>query len=215
MRRGEGLHPLASSVFGDYLAARDPRHNSLANAVGYVAGAAFGQDGISTSYNILCDRRSEQIDEATVRRRLTALFEIYRRADERQAPKTAAKRRAQWKLGLFSAYILYSILRVEGDDELMEDMSDLWVEFLVALRTTRTRELEAVVERVLKAGMPRSNNITCDRLETGYRNMEKLFELGLGYLSDVAEGRTIPVGAVATNGSVGSQDASSDEEDDA
>jgi hypothetical protein len=210
MRRGEGLQPLAASVFGDYLSKRDPRHNLLANAVGYVAGAAFGQDGISTSYNILCSRLGDPIDEDIVRRRLTTLFNIYKAADERQAPKTATKRKAQWKLGLFSAYILYSILHTEHDEDLLQEICDLWEEFLVVLRSTRTRELENAVERILKAGMPRSNNITCDRLETGYLNMAKLFELGVDYLQSVGEGKAVVEGRTDL-----SEEGSDEEEDDA
>jgi hypothetical protein len=173
MTRGSGLHALAMDVLGDYLAGHDKRHTKLANAVAYIAGAAYGPQFISTSYNKLASildnlttpDGSVSINQAVVRRRLEAVLNIYKDADEIQTCANATKKKAQWKVGLYSAYILYSVIYTEEDAEMFDEVKKAWVNFLVEVRRRPS------VVTLLYKGMAKSNNITLERLEKGYSNL--------------------------------------------
>jgi len=181
MKVGEGLNALATSVWGDYLAGCDNRHGRLANAIAYVAGAAYGPEYISTSYGKLAgvlerltvgDGTTVEIHGARVRRRLEILLEIYKLADNIQVCANAPKKKSQWKIGLYSAYILYSILDTEDDPERFEYVQEAWVEFLRHVR------LNPSVEGLLYKGMAKSNNITLERMRKGYENLLEMAENG-------------------------------------
>lgn len=181
MKVGEGLTPLATSVWGEYLAGCDNRHARLANAIAYVAGAAYGPEYISTSYGKLAgvldrltlgDGTTVEIDATRVRRRLETLLDIYRLADNIQVCANATKKKMQWKIGLYSAYILYSILETEDDPETFEYIKEAWVEFLRNVRVNPS------VEGLLYKGMANSNNITLERMRKGYVNLLEMAENG-------------------------------------
>jgi len=181
MTRGSGLHAAAMEVWGDYLAGNDKRHNKLSNAMAYVAGAAYGPDHISTSYNKLAgllearanaDGTYTPIAVWLITRRLELLLSIYKEADAIQPCDTPTKKKAQWKVGLYSAYILYSIIYAESDPDIMAQIKQNWVDFLVAVRRRPS------VVSLLYAGMAKSNNITAERLQKGFANLLDMADAG-------------------------------------
>jgi len=187
MTRGSGLHAAAMDVWGDYLAGADKRHTRLANAMGYVAGAAYGPEHISTSYNKLAgllearpnaDGSYTPIPVSLITRRLELLISIYKAADAVQPCDTPTKKKAQWKVGLYSAYILYSISCNESDPEIMVEIKQNWVDFLVAVRRRPS------VASLLYKGMAKSNNITIERLQKGYENLLEMAENGFDAAGD-------------------------------
>ena len=180
MTRGAGIHALVMDAMGDYLAGNDKRHTKLANAVALVAGAAYGPQFISTSYNKLASILDNlntpdgviHVNDALVRRRLEAVFNIYKEADEIQTCATATKKKAQWKVGLYSSYILYSVIYTEDDAEMFDEVKKAWVNFLVEVRRRPS------VVSLLYKGMAKSNNITIERLEKGYANLLEISVTG-------------------------------------
>ena len=181
LTRGEGLSALASDAWGAYL-DKDTRHSNLANAVAYVAGAAYGSEHITTSYMKLSHMLEhckvtggaiKAINEERVKARLTTLLNIYKSADAIQPCRHIGKKKAQWKIGLYSAYILHSIIFAEGDPELLERLTGAWVTFLRMVRTGKTS-----VENFLKKDGGKANNITLDRLKKGYENLLSMMENG-------------------------------------
>ena len=177
MTNNVGLHALATSVFGDYLATSDLRHKNLENAVAHVAGAAFGSYYITTSYDKLAsnldgirraDGTLQPIDEGLVERRLRTLLEIYRAADEVQ-PTDAKKKKAQWKIGRYSGFILHSIIMHDSDPEILDNVKDTWIEFLRRDRLNNTGYL-------IETGMIRGGNITLARLNKSYVNFTRMME---------------------------------------
>ena len=174
MTRGSGLHAAAMDVWGDYLAGADKRHNKLSNAIAYVVGAAYGPAYISTSYNKLAgllealpnaDGTYMALPIGQVTRRLEFLLSIYKAADAIQTCDTPTKKKAQWKVGLYSAYIIYSIVYAESDPDMMQEVKNNWVDFLVAVRRRPS------IVSLLYAGMAKSNNITEERLQKGFENL--------------------------------------------
>lgn len=165
MTRGGGLHAAAMDVWGDYLAGNDKRHNKLSNAMAYICGAAFGPENISTSYHKLAALLDGTFNSVVLRRRLEAVLSIYKEADTIQACETPTKKKGQWKIGLYSAYILYSVIYAESDPEMLEEIRQNWIQFLVAVRR------RPQVASLLYAGMAKSNNITIERLEKGFANL--------------------------------------------
>ena len=177
MTSGAGLHALATSVFGDYLGTSDLRHKNLENAVAYVAGAALGSSYITTSYDKLAsnldgirlaDGTLQPIDEGLVERRLQTLLEIYRSADEVQ-PTAAKMKKAQWKIGRYSGFILHSIILNDHDPEILDHVKETWIEFLRRDRLNGTGFL-------ITLGMIRGGNITLDRLNKSYVNFERMMQ---------------------------------------
>ena len=177
MTNGAGLHALATSVFGDYLGTSDLRHKNLENAVAYVAGAALGSMYITTSYDKLAsnldgirltDGTLQSIDEGLVERRLRTLLEIYHSADEVQ-PTTAKMKKAQWKIGRYSGFILHSIIMNDNDPEILDHVKETWIEFLRRDRLNGTGFL-------ITLGMIRGGNITLDRLNKSYVNFTRMME---------------------------------------
>ena len=192
MTSGAGLHALATSVFGDYLGTSDLRHKNLENAVAYVAGAALGSSYITTSYDKLAsnldgirlaDGTLLPIDEGLVERRLQTLLEIYRSADEVQ-PTAAKMKKAQWKIGRYSGFILHSIILNDHDPEILDHVKETWIEFLRRDRLNGTGFL-------ITLGMIRGGNITLDRLNKSYENFERMMQgiwgAGVGNASDSEE----------------------------
>lgn len=192
MTNGVGLHALATSVFGDYLGMSDLRHKNLENAVAYVAGAALGSSYITTSYDKLAsnldgirqaDGTLQPIDEGLVERRLQTLLEIYRSADEVQ-PTAAKMKKAQWKIGRYSGFILHSIILNDHDPEILDHVKETWIEFLRRDRLNGTGFL-------ITLGMIRGGNITLDRLNKSYVNFERMMQgiwgAGVGNASDSEE----------------------------
>lgn len=186
---GVGLHAQAVEVFGDYMSGEDKRKARTANAVAYVAGAAFGSDKISTSYPKLWDVLEvgpcgHAPDEAAVVATLGKLLDVYRAADAMRRP-TARKGLSQWKIGLYSAYILHSILETEEDPELWVDIRATWVQFLV-----RSRQNVALEARLYNR-IGKSNNITIEKCMKVYENildmMNDGFEVGDGVVEDSGE----------------------------
>jgi Protein of unknown function DUF262 len=168
---GSGLHPEASQRLGDYLGRKDQRRNNYANAIGLVAGAAYGSDFITSAYVKIqthldgyhrADGTVEPIDEALVKERLGHVLDIYRRVDEVQNT-TAKDRSSHWVIGKTSGYVLYSVIEA-GDD--LETVKETWVEFLKACRCDK-RVLEQ-----LYAGGSKANNLTRQRLEKGWENVQ-------------------------------------------
>ena len=177
MTNGSGLHALATSVFGDYLGISDLRHKNLENAVAYVAGAALGSSYITTSYDKLssnldgirqADGTLQPIDEGLVERRLRTLLEIYRAADEVQ-PTAAKMKKAQWKIGRYSGFILHSIIMNDNDPDILDHVKETWIEFLRRDRLNGTGYL-------ITLGMIRGGNITLDRLNKSYVNFTRMME---------------------------------------
>jgi hypothetical protein len=177
MTNGAGLHALAACVFGDYLGTSDLRHKNLENAVAYVAGAALGSMYITTSYDKLAsnldgirltDGTLQPIDEGLVERRLRTLLEIYHSADEVQ-PTTAKMKKAQWKIGRYSGFILHSIIMNDNDPEILDHVKETWIEFLRRDRLNGTGFL-------ITLGMIRGGNITLDRLNKSYVNFIRMME---------------------------------------
>lgn len=191
MTSGAGLNPLATSVFGDYLGTSDLRHKNLENAIAYVAGAALGSSYITTSYDKLAsnldgirltDGTLQAIDEGVVEQRLRTLLEIYQSADEVQ-PTTAKMKKAQWKIGRYSGFILHSIILNDNDPEILDHIKETWIEFLRRDRLNGTGFL-------ITLGMIRGGNITLDRLKKSYVNFERMMEgnwTGAGDQSDSEE----------------------------
>lgn len=177
MTVGSSLQPLASQVFENYLEVSDLRHGNLSNAIAYVAGAALGSSYITTSYDKLApsldgirlqDGTLQPIDEDLTQRRLQTLLEIYRAADEVQ-PTTVRKKKAQWKIGLYSAFMLHSIMLHENNAEELEHVKETWIEFLRRDRLNDTGSL-------ITYGMLRGGNITLKRLDEGYQNFQRMME---------------------------------------
>jgi len=177
MTNGAGLHALATSVFGDYLATSDLRHKNLENAIAYVAGAALGSSYITTSYDKLAsnldgirqaDGTLQPIDEELVEQRLRTLLEIYRAADEVQ-PTTTKMKKAQWKIGRYSGFILHSIIMNDNDLDILDHVKETWIEFLRRDRLNGTGFL-------ITLGMIRGGNITLDRLNKSYVNFTRMME---------------------------------------
>lgn len=177
MTNGVGLNPLATSVFGDYLGTSDLRHKNLENAIAYVAGAALGSSYITTSYDKLAsnldgirlaDGTLQPINEGLVEQRLRTLLEIYQSADEVQ-PTTAKMKKAQWKIGRYSGFILHSIILNDNDPEILDHIKETWIEFLRRDRLNGTGFL-------ITLGMIRGGNITLDRLKKSYVNFERMME---------------------------------------
>ena len=188
---GTGLHAQAVEVFGDYLAGEDKRHSRIANAVAYVAGAAYGSHMISTSYAKLWDilehdrdKPDQPPDEARATTILRKLLDVYRSADVIRRP-TARKAISQWKIGTFSAYILHSILVTEDDPELWAEVCGGWIQFLV--RSRQNVNLEARLYR----GTSKSNNITLEKCQKILENILDMmnggFEVGDGVAEDSGE----------------------------
>jgi hypothetical protein len=169
LTRGSGLNGSMVDVFGDYLSATDLRHNNISNAIAYIAGAAFGPEYITTSYQKLAKKvnDAEPIDRTTVMRRLEEVFRIYRDADETQAVGNAKKRKSQWKIGLYSGYILYSYLQHEDDTLSWTAVRNTWIEFLI-----RVRRNPAIAYTTLYKGMPSIQaNLCVEKLKRGYENI--------------------------------------------
>ena len=182
---GIGLHARAVEIFGDYLSGEDKRHGRVANAVAYVAGVAYGSRYISTSYAKLWDvldvgPGGDAPDEAVVIARLTKLLDVYRAADDIRRP-TARKALSQWKIGLYSAYILHSILETETDEEGWQHIRTTWVQFLA--RSRQNINLEARLYR----GTSKSSNITFERCGRVYENIVDMMNEGFENGNEVAE----------------------------
>ena len=181
MKRGEGLNPLAVQAFDDYLRENDTRYGNLCNAVAYVAGAALSTRDtfyITTSYDKLAnnlngvtrDGQLVRIDEELAQTRLEILLNIYIDADEAQ-PTCSKKKKAQWKIGLFSAFILHSIILNENNEEMLNHVRDTWVEFL-----RRDRLSDGNTSHILMYGVIRGGTITKDRLDKVYGNFKRMME---------------------------------------
>lgn len=181
---GTGLHAQATEVFGDYLSNDDKRYRRMENAMAYVAGAAYGSECITTSYGKLWDvlesRAGVVPDESLVRTRLSKVFEVYRSADAIRRP-TAKKARSQWKIGLFSAYILHSILVTEGDDEMWATIRNTWIRFIVS-----TRQNVAIEDRLFR-GTVKSANITVEKCDIIYNNILAMIDDELVANENVSE----------------------------
>jgi hypothetical protein len=181
MTRGEGLNTLAVRAFDDYLRENDTRYGNLCNAVAYVAGAALSTRDtfyITTSYDklannlngIVRDGQLVPIDEELTRTRLEILLNIYIDADDIQ-PTNSKKKKAQWKIGLYSAFILHSIILNEENEEMLEHVRGTWVEFL-----RRDRLSDGNTTHLLMHGVIRGGNITKDRLDKVYRNFQRIMD---------------------------------------
>ena len=181
MTRGEGLNPLAVQAFDDYLRENDTRYGNLCNAVAYVAGAALSTRDtfyITTSYDklannlngIMRDGQLVPIDEELTRTRLEIILNIYIDADDVQ-PTNSKKKKAQWKIGLYSAFILHSIILNEENEEMLEHVRDTWVEFL-----RRDRLSDGNTTYLLMHGVIRGGNITKDRLDKVYGNFKRMMD---------------------------------------
>lgn len=181
---GTGLHARAVEVFGDYLQTVDKRHGRTANAVAYIAGAAYGSKYISTSYSKLWDVLSEgpsgPPDETLIIRRLTLLLDVYRAADAIRLP-TAKKALSQWKIGLYSAFILHSSILTEGDLEGWNAIRNTWIQFLV-----RSRE-NPVLENRLFNGTTKSSNITYEKCDRVHKNIRDMMDTNFNTLTGTLE----------------------------
>ena len=188
LKPGSGLHAQAVEVFGDYLSGEDKRHARIANAVAYVAGAAYGSEKTSTSYaklwDVLEDDNGQPPDEARAVYILRKLLDVYRSADVVRRP-TARKAISQWKIGTFSAYILHSILVTENDPEQWANVRATWVQFLI--RSRQNVNLEARLYR----GTTKSSNITFEKCKKIHENildmMNRGFDVGDGVAEDSGE----------------------------
>lgn len=185
LKPGTGLHAQAVEIFGDYLVGDDKRHGRVANAVAYIAGAAYGSQYISTSYAKLWDvlevgPTGIAPNEEIVISRLTKLLDIYREADRIRRP-TARKALSQWKIGLYSAYILHSILEAETDEEAWTHIRSTWIQFIA--RSRQNINLEARLYR----GTSKSNNITSERCARVYENIVDMMNEGFEVGDAIAE----------------------------
>jgi hypothetical protein len=147
-----------------------------------VAGALYGGDRITTSYPKLAGELELRklsngtvirIDEARcalAKSRLEAVLDIYKAADGIQGCANATKKKGQWKIGLYSAYMLHTVIYSEGDHELFDDLKRGWIAFLCRVRNRPS------VEKLLYKDMAKSNNITPERLEKGYENLLSMIE---------------------------------------
>lgn len=186
---GSGLHARAVEVFGDYLHTADKRHGRTANAVAYIAGAAYGSKYISTSYTKLWDVLSEgpgeagltgPPDETLILRRLTTLLDVYRAADAIRRP-TDKKALSQWKIGLYSAFILHSLIITEGDVEGWAAIRATWIQFLA-----RSRETPALENRLF-SGTTKSCNITYERCERIHKNIRDMMDTGFQLQTEIVD----------------------------
>ena len=99
---------------------------------------------------------------------LEIILEIYRGADEVQ-PTAAKMKKAQWKIGRYSGFILHSIIMHDSDPEILDNVKDTWIEFLRRDRLNNTGYL-------IETGMIRGGNITLARLNKSYVNFTRMME---------------------------------------
>jgi hypothetical protein len=77
--------------------------------------------------------------------------------------------------------MLHTVIYSENDPELFDDLKRGWIAFLCQVRNRPS------VEKLLYKDMSKSNNITPERLEKGYKNLLSMIEEGF----DVEEGQEV------------------------
>jgi hypothetical protein len=152
----------ASAVWGAHTFNKDTKTKQiLMNAMAIVGGIVHGIESITTSYDILGPKLNEPFDTVAADQMLDALIRVYEDANTQQ-PSSAAHKKAYWKAGNVTGYILATFLRWPNN---IPDLSERWSEFLVA---TRRDELDI---NILYMGMPESRNWNGSRWRVGYLNL--------------------------------------------
>lgn len=183
----KGLHGLATEVWGNYMGGSVNRHARLANAVAYIAGAAYGSEYISTSFEKLSNKldgiRDKDnnvtitVNKDIVKKRISALLSVYKAADMLEECSTGKDKSAQAKIGKYSAFILHSLMKDEQPTA-QKKMIDLWAYILSEIRRSPSKS------KYLYKGMTRGINIGFELLEKGYKNILDIQENGMDDMID-------------------------------
>ena len=119
-------------------------------------------------------------DETLILRRLTTLLDVYRAADAIRRP-TDKKALSQWKIGLYSAFILHSLIITEGDVEGWAAIRATWIQFLA-----RSRETPALENRLF-SGTTKSCNITYEKCERIHKNIRDMMDTGFQLQTEMVD----------------------------
>lgn len=161
--------PRCKAVWGD---KKDTKTNThLANTVAIASGLAWGDPtAIANSYDIMSKVMLETnvIDEAIFEECLEKLLEVYRAADEIAPPTKKGERTKQWSAGLFTGYILYTMIQPTRDWVTDKKM---WVDYIVNIRQNPPLPKQKKTDP-LTLSIPASRNWTEERWANGLLAVE-------------------------------------------
>lgn len=157
---GSGLHDRATAVWG-LRGGADKNRKNLLNAVALCAGCAFGTGAMTEKWEDI--RRQKILSRSDwavsdIRSLLEQLLHIYEQV-EAKSPGRATVRNKQWKVGMFSGYLLHS-LKLEPRPH---GLVTKWVDFLV-----KAREDTDLVEEVLHVDVGKARFWSIHRWKMGY-----------------------------------------------
>ena len=158
---GAGLHDRAKAVWGTRGGA-DKKRTNLLNAIALCAGCAFGTGAITLKWE---DIQRQKIlsrsdwDPAAIRSVLEQLLGVYEQVEAKSPHGGAAIRNKQWKVGMFSGYLLHS-LKLEPRPA---GLVTKWADFLVT-----AREDPDLIEEVLHVDVGKARLWTTYRWKMGY-----------------------------------------------
>lgn len=158
--------PRCKALWGD---KKDTKTNThLANTVAIASGLAWGDPtAIANSYDIMSKVMLERktINDATVEGRLEKLLDVYREADALAPLTKKADRTKQWSAGLFTGYILYTMIQPNRDWTTDKKM---WVDYIVNIRRNPTPPKQKKTDP-LSLSIPASRNWNEDRWKNGFK----------------------------------------------
>lgn len=142
----------------------------LANAIAIAAGLVLpNDDHITSSYEIIGPEifTTHDINNDIVAHRLQELLSVYEIADLHAHIKDAEKKK-QFKVGLYTGYIVYTMRQATRNWEADKQM---WADYIVRVR----KEPSAIA--ILKHNAPPSRNWNKERWEQGLWNIEHIEEV--------------------------------------
>jgi hypothetical protein len=140
----------------------------LANAMAIASGVAIrNPDLITSSYDVLgkdmFKPENMNYDDTIANDNLQKLYDVYNRADE-LFNITPAEKKKQFKIGVYTGYILYTMMQAERD---WEKDKEMWAKYIARVRR------DATAMSILRYNAPASRNWTSSRWKIGLENVER------------------------------------------
>jgi len=157
---GSGLHDRAAPIWG-LRGGADKNRKNLLNAVALCAGCAFGTAAMTEKWEEI--RRMKILSRSDwvvsdIRSLLEQLIYIYEQVEVKSIGR-ATVRNKQWKVGMFSGYLIHSLKLEPRPHGLVAK----WVDFLVS-----AREDTDLISEVLHIDVGKARFWTAYRWKMGY-----------------------------------------------
>lgn len=149
------------------------RFTVLKQAVATTAGLLWGPEWITDRYEQIRKKLYEEVTEEQKRRAeklLDRILRVYERvalesAPEKRVMKDRQIQNAQWKVGNFTGYLLYSFWMT--DEAKWDAIAISWVKFLVAYRETPS----LLKERLHSKTASKKNGLTVEKWNPGCKEV--------------------------------------------